>query len=61
MFTYALLSGIAGEADSFKDGKVTMTELNAFVSNAVPSITKNAQIPTLSVPGGFQDFVIASL
>jgi WD40 repeat protein len=61
VFTYALLSGIGGEADSFKDGKVTMTELNAFVSNAVPSITKNAQIPTLSVPGGFQDFVIASL
>ena len=61
VFTYALVSGIEGEADSYKDGRVTMSELNAFVANAVPSITKNAQIPTLSVPGGFQDFVIASL
>ncbi|MGI9317256.1 MAG: caspase family protein [bacterium] len=61
VFTYALVSGIEGEADSFKDGRVTMSELNAFVANAVPSMTQNAQIPTLSVPGGFQDFVIASL
>jgi len=61
VFTYALAQGIEGKADSFKDGRVTMTELNAYVANAVPSITQNAQIPTLSVPGGFQDFVIASL
>lgn len=61
VFTYALVSGIKGEADSFKDGKVTMSELNAFVSNAVPSISSNEQRPTLSVPGGFQDFILAEV
>lgn len=61
VFTHALLEGMNGKADSYKDGDVTMSELNAFVSNTVPAITKNAQIPTLSIPGGFQDFVITSL
>lgn len=61
VFTYALVAGLDGEADSFKDGRITMSELNAFVANSVPSMTHNAQVPTLSVPGGFQDFVIASL
>ncbi|MBX2867860.1 MAG: caspase family protein [Acidiferrobacterales bacterium] len=61
VFTHALLEGMRGKADSYQDGKVTMSELNAFVANAVPAITKNAQKPTLSVPGGFQDFVLASL
>lgn len=61
VFTYALVNGLKGEADSFKDQRITMTELNAFVANLVPSLTRNAQIPTLSVPGGFQDFVVARL
>ncbi len=61
VFTHALLEGMRGKADSYQDGQVTMSELNAFVANAVPAITKNAQRPTLSVPGGFQDFILASL
>lgn len=61
VFTHALLEGMRGKADSYEDGHVTMSELNAFVANAVPAMTNNAQKPTLSVPGGFQDFVLASL
>ncbi len=61
VFTYSLVTGLDGEADSFKDARVTMSELNAFVANSVSSITRNAQIPTLSVPGGFQDFMVVKL
>ena len=61
VFTYALVNGLRGDADSFEDQRITMTELNAFVANSVPSLTRNAQVPTLSVPGGFKDFVVARL
>ncbi len=61
VFTHAILSGVKGGADSYKDNIITMSELNAFVSNEVSSITKKAQIPTLSVPGGFKDFELATL
>ncbi len=61
VFTYSLVSGLSGDADSFRDQRITMSELNAYVSNSVPSLTKRAQIPTLSVPKGFQDFTLAQL
>jgi len=55
------VNGLSGDADSFRDKRITMSELNAYVSNSVPSLTKRAQIPTLSVPKGFQDFTLAQL
>jgi len=61
VFTYSLVNGLSGDADSFRDKRITMSELNAYVSNSVPSLTKRAQIPTLSVPKGFQDFTLAQL
>lgn len=61
VFTYSILEGLKGKADTFKDGKITMTELNAYITNAVDSMTKGEQIPVLHVPGGFKNFAFATL
>jgi len=36
LFSYELIKGLAGEADKNDDGKVTLNELNLFLSNKVP-------------------------
>lgn len=41
VFTYALLKGLSGEADGApKDGKVTVKELEAYINDQVPELTK---------------------
>lgn len=41
VFTYALLKGLNGDADgSPRDGKVTVKELEAYISDQVPELTK---------------------
>ncbi|MFH0992126.1 MAG: caspase family protein [bacterium] len=59
VFTYALLEGIAGEADgSPKDGKITVKELEAYLNEKVPELTTRyrgaAQYPNSYSKG--QDF-----
>jgi WD40 repeat protein len=60
VFTYALLQGLNGEADGGnpKDGKVTVKELEAYLNDQVPELTKKyrgtAQYPTSYARG--QDF-----
>lgn len=58
IFTYALLKGLSGDADGGKDGTVTVRELDAFLNDAVPELTKqhrgSAQFPNSFVVG--QDF-----
>lgn len=60
IFTYALLQGLAGEADGGRapDGKVTIKELEAFLNDRVPALTRqyrgDAQYPTSFARG--QDF-----
>jgi uncharacterized caspase-like protein len=44
-FTWAVLKGLEGEADSDHDGFVTAGELIDFVSHDVPTLTKNKQHP----------------
>ncbi|HEY9282813.1 MAG TPA: caspase family protein, partial [Pyrinomonadaceae bacterium] len=41
-FTYALLEGLSGKADggSAPDGKITVKELEAFLNDAVPELTR---------------------
>lgn len=60
-FTYALLKGLDGEADgSPKDGKITVKELEAYLGDRLPEITKQyrgtAQYPNSYARG--QDFPI---
>ena len=41
VFTYALLKGLSGEADGApNDGKVTIKELEAYINDQVPELTK---------------------
>lgn len=60
VFTYALLQGLNGEADGGnpKDGKITVKELEAYLNDQVPELTKKyrgtSQYPTSYARG--QDF-----
>ena len=44
-FTYAVLRGLMGEADLIKDGRVTISELQAYVANQVKVLTGDRQHP----------------
>ncbi len=62
VFTYALLKGLNGDADgSPMDGKITVKELEAYINDQVPELTKlyrgKRQDPNSSTRG--QDFPIA--
>jgi len=61
IFTYAILQGLRGEADLIKDGKVTMKELDTYVSETVPKLTNGLQHPTTSTPDGYVNFVVADV
>ncbi len=41
LFTYFLLSGMKGEADANRDGEVTLGELTAFLTQAVPDAARS--------------------
>jgi len=58
-FTYALIDGIKGKADLIKDGKISMKELDAYVSETVPKITNGAQHPITNTPDGYINFPVA--
>jgi WD40 repeat protein len=62
VFTYVLLKGLSGEADGApRDGKITVKELEAYISDQVPELTKlyhgKRQDPNSWTRG--QDFPIA--
>ena len=58
-FTKALVEGLTGRADYTKDNKITITELDLYLSERVKALTKGAQTPTTSKPKTIQDFPIA--
>ncbi|MEW6162699.1 MAG: caspase family protein [Nitrospirota bacterium] len=60
-FTYALIGGIKGRADLIKDNKISMKELDAYVSETVPGITNGAQHPITNTPEGYVNFPVAVL
>lgn len=61
VFTYVLLDGLAGKADSDGDGFVTLTELSSYVENQVPELSYEKwgyeQVPQKELRR--QDFPIA--
>jgi WD40 repeat protein len=59
VFTYALIQGLSGEANLIKDEKITMKELDAYVSETVPRLTGGAQHPITITPDGYADFPVA--
>jgi len=62
MFTYYFLLGLTGEADTNHDNKVTMAEVNSFVSENVPYMTRtlhDGRKQTPSVKGADMNRVLA--
>jgi WD40 repeat protein/uncharacterized caspase-like protein len=62
VFTYALLAGLDGAADGgARDGKITVSELKAYLEDKVPELTRKFR-GTAQYPNGFargQDFPVA--
>ena len=58
-FTYALIEGIKGKANLIKDSRISMKELDTFVSETVPKLTNGAQHPITNTPDGYVNFPVA--
>jgi hypothetical protein len=50
-----------GEADLVKDGKVTIKELDAYVSETVRRLTNGLQEPVTDAPEGYVNFIVADV
>jgi len=61
IFTYAIIQGMKGAADLYKDGKIKMKELDTYVSETVVKLTNGLQQPVTDTPDGYEDFVVAEL
>ncbi|MEE8171627.1 MAG: caspase family protein, partial [Alphaproteobacteria bacterium] len=49
-FTEAILEGLAGRADLFGDGEVTVSTLDAYISHRVKKLTAGRQTPAVGKP-----------
>ncbi len=58
-FTKALVEGIGGKADYKGDGRITINELDLYLSERVKELTKGQQTPTTTKPETISDFPIA--
>jgi uncharacterized caspase-like protein len=61
LFTYAIIEGMGGRADLVKDGVVSMKELDTYVSQRVPELSRGLQHPTTDTPSGYVDFTVAEV
>jgi WD40 repeat protein len=59
-FTKALVEGFTGKADYTKDKKITINELDLYLSERVKKLTNNRQTPTTSKPKTIQDFPVVA-
>ena len=58
-FTEALLEGLKGKADYSKDGVISISELDLWLSERVKALTKKRQHPVMQRPTTIPDFPIA--
>jgi uncharacterized caspase-like protein len=58
-FTEALLEGLSGKADFVKDGKLTINEMELYLSDRVKELTGGRQSPVARKPDTVPDFPIA--
>jgi len=58
VFTYSLLKGLAGLADTDHDGRVEVGELSKFSVERVVKMTRGTQTPTVYISSG-RSFVLA--
>jgi len=57
-FTKALLEGIAGKADYYKTGRITINMLDLYISERVKALTDGQQTPTTTKPATIADFPV---
>jgi len=58
-FTKALVEGLEGKADLFHQNYISVTTLNAYISNRVKELTQGRQHPNTIIPESIHDFAIA--
>ncbi len=58
-FTKALVEGFDGAASYTKDGRITINQLDLYLSERVKALTGNKQTPTTTKPQTIADFPIA--
>lgn len=58
-FTKALVEGLDGAANYTKDGRITINQLDLYLSERVKALTGNKQTPTTTKPQTITDFPIA--
>lgn len=59
VFTFCLLKGLVeGKADLDKNNKITISEMEQYLSQAVPELTDHTQIPTSRIENISNDFII---
>jgi hypothetical protein len=58
-FTEALIEGFAGGADYVADGKLTIAEIDLWLSDRVKVLTDKRQAPVVRKPDTIPDFPIA--
>lgn len=58
-FTKAVVEGLNGKADYFKNGKITNAGLELYVAERVKELTAGRQSPVRIMPNGVTDFPIA--
>ena len=58
-FAKALIDGLKSKADLKRDREITLDELDAYVTEAVPLLTNGAQYPVTNTPVGYNNVPIA--
>lgn len=57
-FTYAIIQGLSGKANLIQDDVISMKELDTYVSETVPQLTRGAQHPITYTPDGYANFPV---
>lgn len=60
-FTKSLVEGLYGKADFDIDGRITVSELEHYVSERVQELTEERQVPTSAKPVSVPDFLLANV
>ncbi|MEZ5598899.1 MAG: caspase family protein [Pseudomonadales bacterium] len=60
-FSLALVEGLSGKADYTRDGAISVSELETWLSDRVQSLTGGAQTPTSAKPFTVPNFVISRI
>lgn len=58
-FTKALTEGLDGQADLLKKGRITVSSLDTYLADRVPTLTDGRQTPTVIKPMSIPDFALA--